>query len=69
MKQLSYSKAHYHLHNDMIRWARENIGPGGWRVPSKELWGDTWGIVINFGNQDWYFIRDEDATVFALRWP
>ena len=67
MRQLSFNKDKYHLHTEMIEWARENIGPGGWRVPSK-TWGDTWGIVIHFGNQDWYFVDEHDATMFALKW-
>lgn len=68
MKHLAFGKDKYHLHNEMIQWARDNIGKGGFRKPSKELWGDTWGIVINFGNQDWYFIDENDAIMFALRW-
>lgn len=68
MKTLTFGKSHYHLHNEMILWARANIGPGGWRKPSKELWGDTWGIIIAFGNQEWYFVDEKHATMFALRW-
>jgi hypothetical protein len=68
MKQLSFGKDKYHLHTEMVQWARDNIGTGGWRVPSQKLWGDTWGIVINFGKQDWYFINEKDAIMFALRW-
>lgn len=68
MKTLTYGKDKYHLHTEMIQWARDNIGTGGWRVPSKELWGDSWGIVMAYGTQEWYFVDEHDATIFALRW-
>lgn len=68
MKHLTFGKDRYHLHKEMIQWAEDNIGTGGWRKPDRERWGDSWGIVINFGNQDWYFVDEHDATLFALRW-
>ena len=68
MKTLKFGKNKYHLHTEMIQWAKDNIGTGGWRIPSKELWGDSWGIVINFGEQTWYFVDEKHATMFVLRW-
>lgn len=62
------NRDYYHLHIEMISWVRDNLGPGGWRVPDYKRWGDRWGIQISFGHQTWYFVKEEDASLFALKW-
>lgn len=67
MTELALDRKYYHLHTEMIEWARKNIGTGGWRRPNTER-GDTWGLIIAFGHQQWYFINEKDAMIFTLKW-
>lgn len=69
MIEVHFGKAKYHLQNEMIEWCKEYISPHyGWREPSRERWGDDWGVSSYFGNTWFYFIEEKHANWFKLRW-
>ena len=60
-------------HYDIINWLRANIGPGGYRTPNADLWGDRWGCTEidtqpGPGRLIVEFINEEDALLFKLKW-
>lgn len=67
MTEIRYGKDCYHLHLEMINWAKDHLGPGGW-TNEKLNDGKSWGVSIAFGNQTWYFKEESDATAFKLVW-
>ena len=68
MHEIRFGKDRYHQHEEMITWCKANLGPGGWREPSFERWGDFWGVEINFGNTTFVFEREDLFVLFCLRW-
>jgi hypothetical protein len=60
-------KDQYHLLNEMQNWCRDNLGVGGYIV-CPDPGRDTWHIETVFGNSRFCFLRDQDATLFSLRW-
>ena len=56
---------------EVVEWLRENVGPGGIGVEYAEAPNRTdvtWYIRTFTIVFKVYLKRDEDATVFALRW-
>lgn len=69
MITVKFGKDRYHLQETMIKWCREHISANyGWREPNRERWGDDWGIACAFGTTFFYFVDEEDAMFFKLRW-
>ena len=68
LAQVIFEKEKYHQQQEMVEWCKKNIGPGGWREPNLERWGDLWGIESFFGKSTFYFIKASDATFFKLVW-
>lgn len=60
-------------HYEIIEWLRANIGPGGYREPSLDRWGDLWGCteldtLPGPGTLLVKFVNEADATMFKLKW-
>ena len=68
MTKLKLGQEYFYLQHDMVKWAHANLGPGGWRKPDRERWGDNWGLQVMFGCQTWYFVDEKDAIMFELKW-
>jgi len=75
MKKVQFDKHYYHLQNDMQKWCKEYIGPGGWGNPEPindieyfDRDNLKWYIDCMFGNTFFFFRNDRDATLFMLRW-
>lgn len=54
----------YHLHNDIMQWCNDNIGPGGYRQNTNQVWD----MSIVFGTATYYFKYERDLLLFILRW-
>lgn len=67
MTEVWFGKDKYHMHQEMYQWCQDHLGEGGWGVPYRNGTG-RWGLDITFGNSCFYFLYDEDATLFALKW-
>ena len=64
MTAVEFDKDKYHLIEEMNRWLRENVGPGGW-APVLDA---RWHIEGAFGHHTYTFKDPRDATMFALKW-
>ena len=66
---ISFGRDRYHLQDEMVAWCRENIGVGAWwnSLPALPV-GQDWSIQYIFGRTTFWFKRESDATLFALRW-
>lgn len=64
MTSVEFDKDKYHLIEEMNRWLRENVGPGGW-APVLDA---CWHIESAFGHSKYVFKDGKDAMLFALRW-
>lgn len=66
---VSLGRDRYHLQDDMVAWCRENVGLGSWwnSLPALPAEQD-WSIQCIFGRTTFWFKRESDATLFALRW-
>jgi hypothetical protein len=62
---VEFGKRWYHMHNEMMQWCEDNIGPGGWG--SYPVGNETWMIGCNFGHTKFYFINSVDALAFKFR--
>ena len=62
---IGFGKRWYHLHDQMIKWCLQNVGPGGW-IESEEP-EQAWLITCNFGNTKFYFANSEDALAFKFK--
>lgn len=71
---LVLGREHYHLQRDMEQWCEQNIGKNksnkNWVFNEPKSWEDLgdWCMSSMFGNTFFYFKRDEDAMMFALKW-
>lgn len=64
MNKVEFGKDHYHKIEDMNRWLRANVGPGGWRP----MLDPRWTISTAFGASTYTFKDKGDAMMFALKW-
>jgi hypothetical protein len=64
MFECTFDKGQYHLVNEMVRWCKDNIGDGGWLARN----GDLWSCEGVFGRTTFKFMREDDYTLFLLRW-
>ena len=62
---LRFGKRWYHMHNEMITWCNENIGPGGWG--SYPVGDEVWMITCDFGNTKFHFANSKDALAFKFK--
>ena len=53
------------MHNEMIEWCTENIGPGGWGSYPTD--NEVWMIGCDFGNTKFYFANSKDALAFKFK--
>jgi hypothetical protein len=53
---------YYHRQDELLDWCAEHFGEQG---IGPDL---VWGRKFAFGTQFYYFKREEDAIMFALRW-
>ena len=69
---ITFGKDKYHLHQEMEKWCREKLGPGGWTYETPKTWegmGDkVWVIHSMFGNTTFAFKNPKHFTLFILRW-
>ena len=69
MISVAFDRDKYSIHQKMIDWTRDNISKNyGWRYPDKERWGDDWGVDTTFGYTTFYFLKEEHASFFILKW-
>jgi hypothetical protein len=61
---LTFDNRRYHQNEDMAQWCNDNIGKGGWI----REYDDHWNVHCTFGTTTYCFYKEEDATLFALRW-
>lgn len=64
MTEVDFGKDQYHKIEDMNRWLRENVGPGGW----PPMLDARWHIRTAFGASRYTFKDPGDAILFALKW-
>ena len=62
--KIDIGREKYHLHNDMMQWCNDNIGPGGYRQDATLVWD----MSMVFGTATYYFKHEKDLTFFMLRW-
>ena len=65
---VSLGRERYHLQDEMVAWCREHVGLGSWwnSLPALPA-GQDWSIQYIFGRTTFWFKRESDATLFALR--
>ena len=52
---------------DQQKWCTKNLGPeAAWRDSLTEE--KPWTLTYERGDTHWYFFKEEDAVLFALRW-
>lgn len=70
MKSVNLDKEYYHKQGEMIKWCLENVGEGGWlhRDDPAEDSPFKWELYSMFGNLQFTFYDDKDATLFSLKW-
>ena len=64
MIEIYFGKDRYHEIQEMISWLFCNVGHGGYLDDPKGLWK----IEQAFGSSFFRFKREQDATIFALKW-
>ena len=57
---------YYHLQDQMYKWCKECLGPGYFHFKVKS--DARWSMSSMFGNTEFKFVDEKDATMFALRW-
>jgi hypothetical protein len=65
--EVGFDKRQYHQQDEMIKWCRENIGPGGWEHTIDDVEG-VWCVYSMFGNTWFKFREDKHAMLFKLKW-
>lgn len=72
MNEVTFGKDRYHLNDEMEKWCKQNVGPGGWTGASPKTWkgmGEkTWVIHSMFGNTTFCFKEEKHYNWFVLRW-
>jgi len=62
----------YSRQEQLIKWCKENIGPGGWEESPALLFADrhqwVWTIYCLFGYSTFDFVNDEDGKRFKEHW-
>ena len=66
MNTVRFDKNKFHLHQEMMQWCRDNIGPGSW--VSMYVENGKWAIDIIFGNTTFVFKDPEDMLMFKMIW-
>ena len=56
-------RSYWHKLPAMIEWCTDNFGEG-----THNFLGDTWSLETAFGNSYFGFKREQDATLFSMRW-
>ena len=55
--------------SDLTKWCEDNLGPGRIEPGHQRLDGfDAWYAVSWFGYWTFHFKREQDATMFILKW-
>ena len=69
--EITYDRDYYSCQHEMFAWAREHIGPGGWKAGA-EFYTDTghwlWTVHAMFGYTTFVFVNDADGIKFKEYW-
>jgi len=72
MNPITFGKERYHENEAMRDWCHTYIGKGGWKTnalfDAKQGIFWAWHCDSMFGNTTFYFSKNCDASLFALRW-
>lgn len=67
--KVTLGKDRYHQQQEIIRWCRETLGPGGWnRSLVINDSGDVWRVDSMFGHTHFWFREEKHYMLFCLRW-
>ena len=66
--EFHFGKSRYHDQAEIRQWIEDSFGPGKYGAEAASEGISTWSWETQFGNTYYYFVNEEDATMFALRW-
>ena len=67
--KVTLGKERYHQQEEIVRWCKQNLGPGGWnRSLVLNATGDLWRVDSMFGSTMFWFKDERHYLLFCLKW-